>query len=64
MDGDTIQAQALTFTENLNFNRNISVTLEGGYDCNYSAIIGNTTLNGNMTISNGTITTENLIIGN
>ena len=64
VDGDTIQIQALSFTEDLNINLVKSVTLEGGYDCNYSTVIGNTTLNGNMTISDGTITTGNFVLGN
>jgi PKD repeat protein len=54
-DGNVIQSQDLTFTEDLNINRNISVTLEGGYDCDYTAITGKTTLKGDMTLSNGTV---------
>lgn len=64
VDGDTIQVQAVIFTEDLFINLNKSVLLEGGYDGAFTTNSGNTTLNGNMTISNGTITTENLIIGN
>ena len=64
VDWDTIQTQALSFTEDLNINIDKSVTLEGGYDCNYLTVIGNTTLNGNMTISDGTITTGNFVLGN
>jgi hypothetical protein len=55
-DGDTIQAQAVSFSEDLNINRDISITLEGGYDCNYSTIVGESKFNGKVTISNGTIT--------
>jgi hypothetical protein len=56
LHGHTIKSQALVFNEVLDFNdvSDKSVTLEGGYNCDYSAITGNTTLNGDMTISNGT----------
>ncbi|HDH13515.1 MAG TPA: PKD domain-containing protein [Nitrospirae bacterium] len=56
VEGDTIQSQAVVFTEDLNINSNISVTLEGGYNCDYTTITGETTINGNMTINDGTVT--------
>jgi hypothetical protein len=59
VDGDIIQSQAVVFPEDLNVDRNLSVTLEGGYDCDYSAIMDKTTLNGTITISNGTVVIEN-----
>ncbi len=60
VDNDTIQSQAQVFTGNLDIDdiSDKSVTIEGGYDCTYSAITGNTTQNGNMTISNGTLTID------
>lgn len=61
-DGDTIKVQAVTLTENVNFNRNISVTLEGGYDCDYMTVVGNTGLKGMMTISGGTAKVKNFIL--
>jgi hypothetical protein len=57
VDGDTIQSQALEFTENLDIDdlSDKSVTFIGGYDCNYNEPpAGTTILNGDMTISNGT----------
>jgi PKD repeat protein len=60
--GDIIQSQAVTLTENLNFNLNKSVILDGGYDCGYTSNTGKTILNGNLIISDGTVTIENLII--
>ncbi len=59
IDGDIIQSQDSVFLEDLYIDRNISVTFEGGYNCDY-AISGATVLNGNMTISNGTVTMENV----
>ncbi len=61
-DGDTIQSQAQTLPENPNINLYKSVTLQGGYNCDYSTQTGKTILNGNMTISNGTVTIENFMI--
>jgi len=42
VNGDIIQSRAdITFTENISVNRNISVTLQGGYDCGYVTNSGN-----------------------
>jgi subtilisin family serine protease len=60
-DGDVIQSQDIVFTENLLIDMNISVTLKGGYDCDYNdPPAGETTLIGTMTITEtgGTITIE------
>lgn len=46
VDGDVIQSNAVVISESSTYNRDISIKLEGGYDCNYSTIIGDTTLNG------------------
>lgn len=40
LTGDTIQCQGYRLTENLNVNRNINVTLDGGYGCDYSSNTG------------------------
>ncbi len=60
VDGDTIQALALNLTENVTADRNISVTLNGGYECGYSTHVGNTLLQGMLTTSAGTLTVGNL----
>jgi hypothetical protein len=62
MDDDVIQSQTLVFTENLNINNPAinSITIEGGYDCTYSDIIGETKIAGNMNITDGTVTIENI----
>ncbi len=52
---DTIKFQAEMFTENVDFDANKSVTLESGYDCDFSILEGETTMNGNMIISNGNV---------
>ncbi|MFA5073120.1 MAG: PKD domain-containing protein [Nitrospirota bacterium] len=58
-NGTVIQVRDLTFTENLNFNRNITISLEGGYNSDYSSGTGLTMLQGAITINAGTITIKN-----
>jgi hypothetical protein len=62
VDGDTIQSQAVFFSENLDFSRNIAVTIMGGYDCSFSTNVQKSVVNGTVTIRNGTVTIENIII--
>jgi alpha-tubulin suppressor-like RCC1 family protein len=59
-DGDTIQIQAMNLVENINFDLNKTVILEGGLDCYFTNQIGKTTINGTMTINNGTVKIENI----
>ncbi len=62
VSGDIIQSRAVTFTENLSVNRNISVTLQGGYDCSYTTNSGNVTnLKGKLQtfVGGGTLTISN-----
>jgi hypothetical protein len=56
--GNTIQSQNTTIIGDLHIDGAVSITFEGGYDCDYSAVSGTTTVIGNMTISNGTITIQ------
>jgi hypothetical protein len=63
-DGAIIQSRAFLFTGDLNANRAISVTLEGGYDCTYTGISGISTFNGVMSVSDGVVTIEDYIFGN
>ncbi|MBI5663868.1 MAG: thrombospondin type 3 repeat-containing protein [Nitrospirae bacterium] len=42
-NGDTIQGQGVTFTGDFNADLNKTVTIEGGYNCSYSAVSGITT---------------------
>ena len=61
--GEIIQCKAVEFNEDITFDDPFSITLAGGYDDNYSA--GNrtqTTVNGTMTISSGTVVVENIVI--
>jgi hypothetical protein len=52
---DIIQSQDAELTEDMYINRNITVILKGGYDCSFTNITGTTIINGNMTISDGSV---------
>ena len=62
VNGDTVEACTGDFTETLSFNRDVSVTMKGGYDSQYANNSGNTWVKGSLTISKGCLTVENLII--
>lgn len=62
--GDVIQSQSLFFSESFNADdiNGKSVTMEGGYDCNYTSIIGKTKLIGQFRDSKGTVRIKNFVI--
>ena len=49
-DGDTIEMQEKTFSENLTLDDGISLKLEGGYNCVFSSRPGYSTLRGKITL--------------
>jgi hypothetical protein len=60
---DTVMALATTYPEHLVFNRpRLSLQLLGGYDPEYIAASGWTTIQGSLTISDGTLTVANVEI--
>ena len=63
-NGATIQMQSVSRTESLNVNRDISVSIEGGYNTDYSSIAGTTTLTGSIRTyaGGGTLTIKNFIL--
>jgi YD repeat-containing protein len=64
-DNSVIQSRAMQFVENLVVDRNIVLTLRGGYDCNFSTYTGNTTSIKGMistTVGGGKITLGNVIL--
>jgi YD repeat-containing protein len=63
-DGDVIQAQTQLLVENLSANRNIAVTIDGGYTCNYGSNPDDTYLLGAVNLSSGTVTMKNYQIMN
>jgi hypothetical protein len=62
LSGEDFLIQALQFDGDLDFNRDIFITIMGGYDTNFESPTGFTTFYGTVTISNGTVIIENLII--
>jgi len=61
-DGKTIQARVYKFTENLILDKNIAVTIEGGYNTAYKDNYGYSTLHGYLTVNRGSLTVDNLVI--
>ncbi len=57
---DVIKGQAGLISESLIFDVYKDVTLDGGYDCAHSVKTGQTTLNGDIVIINGTVTIGDL----
>jgi hypothetical protein len=61
-DPGTIKAWATEYVENLRCNQVKNVTMEGGYNEGYTTNTGYTTLKGNLTIANGSLICDKLII--
>jgi YD repeat-containing protein len=61
-ESDNIHVQSTVFSEDIHIDRDISITLQGGFDCTFYNNGGVTTLDGSMTISNGTVTLEGFVI--
>ncbi len=62
IDGDYILTIDAIFFENLSIDTNKSITFSGGYDGTFAPTSGDTTLNGDITISNGTLSIENFLL--
>jgi hypothetical protein len=62
-DGATLRSMVYTFSGNISMERDIDVTLAGGYDNNYGNNTGGvTTLEGSLSIARGSLAVEKLII--
>ena len=62
-EGDTIELQDTDmYADSLNISRDVTVTIKGGYNCDYTGRTGTTTINGNLTITTGTLTLEDIVI--
>ncbi len=61
-EGSVIQTQDVQLIENLNANFNKTVTIDGGYNCSYATKTGKTSLQGQMTVSNGKVTVKDFIL--
>jgi len=58
----SILAQAVELTENADLNKEIQLTLQGGYDPGFNTRIGFTTLHGGLTVSKGALVVDRLIV--
>lgn len=64
LGGETIdiQAHAWHFTEDPVFSNDVTVTLGGGYDCDHTETVYQSSIHGSITISNGMVVAENVVI--
>ena len=58
----TIEIQALVFAEGLLLDQNKTITLKGGYGCDFASNPEYTIVSDKLTVQYGTVTIENLII--
>ena len=56
--GDIIQSQAYQFDEDFDLDKAIAIILNAGYNCDYTANTGSTTVNGIMTVRKGSLTIQ------
>lgn len=61
-DGETFLLQVFSFTENLYFNFSKNIILRGGYDSNYNSSAGVTTIQGSLTIEQGSVDISDVVI--
>ena len=62
-NNELLMIRAVSFTESLlNLNQGKTVGLSGGYACDFTTNAGFTTIKGTLTISDGTVTLENLMV--
>lgn len=61
-DGSTIKLWATTYNESITCNRPITVTLQGGYNSDYTAIVGDPVLVGGLTVIDGTLVADGVVV--
>ena len=62
VSGETIQGHTEVLTGNLNINIDKSITLSGGFNCDYSSTSGITTIQGTLSITAGSALIENIML--
>ncbi|GFO66181.1 putative Ig domain-containing protein [Geomonas paludis] len=60
-DDDLIMLQHFFFGSGLTLNRNIRVTLRGGYDCGYTGSTDSSVFNGVLRVQDGTVRVDKLV---
>jgi len=58
--GETVQVRYTSFSGDLSIDINKSVTIKGGYNCDYTGVAGRTTINGDVAVTDGTVTIEDI----
>lgn len=61
-DASIIKLWSTEYAESLTCSRPVTVTLQGGYDEGYSTKSGKAVLNGTLTVTNGTVVVDGIII--
>ncbi len=61
-DGSVIRLWGIAYDESLACDRSVAITLQGGYDSAYLSITGETTLNGVLTVTDGTVIADGVSI--
>ena len=57
-----VMSQATSFTDGLTLDKNVHILLHGGYNADYSAQTGMTTLQGKLTVEKGSLVVERVVI--
>lgn len=61
-NNDIIQVKNMALVHNVIMNESKPLTISGGYDCAFSLMTGMTTIKGTITISDGTVRIEGIIL--
>ncbi|HJV66863.1 MAG TPA: S8 family serine peptidase [Geomonas sp.] len=61
-DGDIIELQGITFSETPYFRRNITVTLQGGFDGSFASATGSTLLSGALSVRDGKVKMNGVVL--
>ena len=61
-NNDSIQVQGITFIGDFLFDLGRAITLSGGFDCDFSTNLLQTTIKGSLTVTGGTVQVENIVI--
>ncbi len=62
VEQETVALYATDFNENLLINKIKYIKLKGGFDCSYLGNAGHSNIRGTITISDGTLEIENLVL--
>ena len=57
-----IKSWGTDLTDTLLLDKNIAVTIKGGYNSGYTSNSSNTTLHGTVTVKKGSLTVEHLVV--